>query len=153
LSYDLTFGRRLWDFSYVTVGYQHRPLIHASSSSEKDDGPFEEVDTTRSGVLAFGFGWNSEDDAYFPTRGSRLDVSVIAPDEYSHKTSGFYRRNWRWGRTIWTAHYQSDDIFGISVARPLAPWARCRALSSRSGCRRSTRGCAAASLARRSRSA
>src|SRR5690349_18042237 len=86
LSYDATVGRRLWDFSYVTVGYQYRPVINVSSNVRQDDGHFEKVDTARNGVLVYGFGWNSEDDAYFPTRGSRLDLSVIATGSNSEAT-------------------------------------------------------------------
>jgi outer membrane protein assembly factor BamA len=120
LSYDVTFGRRLWDFSYFTVGYQHRPIIEVNSNLRQDDGHFEQVDTVRDGVVALGFGWNSEDDPYFPTRGSRLNVSVITDDPHSNnKSTVFYRHNWRWGRTVWSAHYERKDIFGIGVARPL----------------------------------
>jgi outer membrane protein assembly factor BamA len=120
LSYDVTFGRRLWDFSYVTLGYQHRPLIEVSTNARPDEQHVEKVNTPRDDVLALGFGWNSEDDPYFPTRGSRLDVSVITTDVYSDRATAFYRHNWRWGRTVLTAHYQSDDIFGVSIARPIA---------------------------------
>jgi outer membrane protein assembly factor BamA len=121
VSYDVTLGRRLWDFSYVTLGYQHRPVINVPSNARQDDEHFETVDTPRNGAMALGFGWNSEDDPYFPTRGSRLDVSVIAPTALARSTTAFYRHNWRWARTVWTAYYQSDDIVGIGFARPIAP--------------------------------
>jgi outer membrane protein assembly factor BamA len=120
LSYDVTVGRRLWDFSYVTLGYQHRPIIEVNSNVRQDDGHVESVATARDGVVVLGFGWNSEDDPYFPTRGSRLSLSAITNDPYSNnKTTAFYRHNWRWGRTIWSAHYERKDVFGLAVARPL----------------------------------
>ena len=121
-SYDVTFGRRLWDFSYITLGYQHRPVVNLDATVRQSDGHLETFDRRRADVIALGFGWNSEDDPYFPTRGSRLEVNVLsAGGQFEGTTNTFYRRTWRWGRTVWNAHYQSKDIFGIGFARPFAP--------------------------------
>lgn len=124
VSYDVTFGRRLWDFSYFTLGYQHRPVINLDATVRRSNGDLESFDRRRTDVLVWGFGWNSEDDPYFPTRGSRLEVSVLglsSGGQSENDANIFYRRTWRWGRSVWNAYYQNDDIFGIGFARPLAP--------------------------------
>ena len=121
VSYDVTIGRRLWDFSYFTLGYQYRPVINLNANTRQEDGRFETVDALRPGVLVWGYGWNSEDDAYFPTRGSRLDLTVLAAGSRYEDRGAFYRHNWRWGRTVLSASFQSDDTFGVGFARPLSP--------------------------------
>src|SRR5262249_3519108 len=85
------------------------------------DGHVQKVDSVRDDVLALGFGWNSEDDPYFPTRGSRLDLSVITADGRSDTPTAFYRHNWRWGRTVFSAHWERKEIFGLGVAHPFGP--------------------------------
>jgi outer membrane protein assembly factor BamA len=122
LSYDAIFGRRLWDFSYVTVGVQHRPVLNRLSSVRQNNGRFLDNDEPGAGVVkVYGFGWNSEDDAYFPTRGSRLEAVRLAANGGTESSSVLYRRTWSWGRSVWTAEYQKEDTFGLMFARPFVP--------------------------------
>ena len=120
-SFDATLGYRVWDFSYFTVGYQRRPLVERNATVRQRDGRFDTSKGRRSGVLVYGFGWNSEDDAYFPTRGSRLESGVILSGDTPESSSLLYRRTWSWARTVWTAEYQKENIFGLSMAVPLSP--------------------------------
>jgi hypothetical protein len=122
-SWDITFGRRLWDFSYVTAGLQHRPVLNRLANVRQSNGKFEANEGPGDpAVVVYGFGWNSEDDAYFPTRGSRLDVVRIAADGGTNESSSVrYRRTWTWGRSILTGEYQEEDTFGLLFARPLVP--------------------------------
>ena len=77
LGIDLSVGRRLFDYSYVTVGYLERLISQSVSQSRGTGGLFStDRDPNNNHGWSLGYGWNSEDDSYFPTRGSRLNSSV-----------------------------------------------------------------------------
>jgi len=78
LGIDLSVGRRLFDYSYVTVGYLERLISQSvSQTSAVTNGAFStDRDPNNNRGWSLGYGWNSEDDPYFPTRGSRLNTSV-----------------------------------------------------------------------------
>jgi outer membrane protein assembly factor BamA len=77
LGIDLSIGRRLFDYSYVTVGYLDRLHSESVSQSRGTDGVFStDRDPNNNRGWSLGYGWDSEDDPYFPTRGSRLNSSV-----------------------------------------------------------------------------
>jgi hypothetical protein len=67
-------GRRLWDFSYVTLGYSYYPLLDLHSGRWQADGTFELNNPRNRNALRAVYGWDSEDDLYFPTRGSSFHV-------------------------------------------------------------------------------
>jgi hypothetical protein len=76
LDIDLSIGRRLFDYSYVTVGYLERLVSQSISQSRGTGGLFStNKNPNNNKGWAIGYGWNSEDDPYFPTRGSRLSSS------------------------------------------------------------------------------
>jgi len=76
LGIDLSVGRRLFDYSYVTVGYLERLISQSVSQSRGTGGLFStDRDPNNNKGWSLGYGWNSEDDPYFPTRGSRLNSS------------------------------------------------------------------------------
>jgi outer membrane protein assembly factor BamA len=76
LDIDLSIGRRLFDYSYVTVGYLERLISQSVSQSRGTGGLFStNKNPNNNKGWALGYGWNSEDDPYFPTRGSRLSSS------------------------------------------------------------------------------
>jgi outer membrane protein assembly factor BamA len=76
LDIDLSVGRRLFDDSYVTVGYLERLQSQSVSQSRGNNGLFStNTDPNKNKGWALGYGWNSEDDPYFPTHGSRLSSS------------------------------------------------------------------------------
>jgi outer membrane protein assembly factor BamA len=77
LDIDLSVGRRLFDYSYVTVGYLDRLISQSVSQAHGTGGLFStDRDPNNNRGWSLGYGWNSEDDPYFPTRGSRLNSSV-----------------------------------------------------------------------------
>jgi outer membrane protein assembly factor BamA len=100
LGLNLSVGRRLWDFSYVSLGYQNRPLIERVVRKRKDGiDRLETIDDTAIGGIFFG--WNTEDDPHFPTLGSALSVGFSGwtwngnsgNDENALTLQ--YRRTWR----------------------------------------------------------
>lgn len=76
LGMDGSVGRRVFDYSYVTVGYLYRPISQSVSQYIKRTGVFStDTDPNNNRGLSLGYGWDSEDDSYFPDRGSRLSSS------------------------------------------------------------------------------
>lgn len=118
-STDLTLGRRLWDFSYFSLGYQYRPVRELDFRVTQGHGTVVEDNGLRSSVLIWNYGWNTQDDPYFPTRGSRLQLLVVAAGGESEDAEFFYNRVWRWGRSILTVEVGDDHNFGFRVARSL----------------------------------
>jgi outer membrane protein assembly factor BamA len=73
---DLSIGRRLFNYSYVTVGYLERLVSQSVSQSRGTSDLFSTNSNPNNNKgWALGYGWNSEDDPYFPNRGSRLSSS------------------------------------------------------------------------------
>lgn len=75
--FDVHFGRRFNNFSYVSLGYQHRPMTRARTTYADPiygDSVYDSNVERNSVIL--GTGWNDEDDPYFPTRGSRAQFSA-----------------------------------------------------------------------------
>ena len=73
---DLSVGRRLFDYSYVTAGYLERLISQSISQSRGTSAIFSTNSNPNNNKgWAIGYGWNSEDDPYFPTQGSRLSSS------------------------------------------------------------------------------
>jgi outer membrane translocation and assembly module TamA len=121
LRFHFTYGRRLWSFSYITAGYQLRPITDIYSRRLQGDGTTEILTSRNHGGPTANFGWNSEDDAYFPTRGSRLSFSYFrdfaARDEYAFS----FRKNWQaGGKGVWTFAINPDASLAGTYARPFA---------------------------------
>jgi len=121
LGLDVTFGRRLWDFSYFSMGYQYRPVRELFSRQREEDGHFVIQNRLRSGVLIYSFGWNTEDDPYFPTHGSVLNSVVIAAGGESENWNTVIRKTWSWGRTSMSAQIATKTRRSFTLARPIAP--------------------------------
>lgn len=103
LGADLTVGRRLFDFSYVTIGYQYYPDASAYEQVELDDGTLAIGHGSDSTFLQVSYGWNTEDDTFFPTRGSRFQVlDSMRTSDHDHYLSAGYRQSWKFGRGVWT---------------------------------------------------
>lgn len=69
-AYDIAIGRRFAEFSYFSLSYRFRPEV------QDDYGSAENIEIGSVGdfyrhFVSVTYGWNSEDDAYFPTKGSR----------------------------------------------------------------------------------
>jgi len=79
---DFMVGRRLWDFSYFAIGYRYLTTGSLDSRVVRLDG-FTEIDHSEySNAFLLDYGWNSEDDPYFPSRGGRLRLSLALSDTY-----------------------------------------------------------------------
>jgi hypothetical protein len=74
---DFMVGRRLWDFSYLAIGYRYLTTGSFDSRVVRLDGFTEITQNEYSNAFLLNYGWNSEDDPYFPSRGGRLLVSVF----------------------------------------------------------------------------
>ncbi len=85
---DISLGQRNADSSYFTIGYQHLLTSRYSVNSIQ----------TYNKIYRFGYGWNTEDDTYFPTQGSRfgLSLALATSDGPSSLINlGFgYQRTW-----------------------------------------------------------
>jgi outer membrane protein assembly factor BamA len=121
LGMDITFGRRLWDFSHFSMGYQYRPIREFSSRIREEDGHFVTRERLRSGVLIYSFGWNTEDDPYFPTRGSVLSSVVIASGGESENWNTLIRKTWSWRNTAYYVQLATPTDRALGFSRPIGP--------------------------------
>jgi outer membrane protein assembly factor BamA len=100
LRFGVTLGRRLWDFSYFTFGYGYRPLLDVHSGRWQSDGTFELKEDKNRHVVDFIYGWYSEDDLYFPTRGSSFHIGGglnFGSDDEDNEFHLQFRKTWRLG--------------------------------------------------------
>jgi len=102
---DLAVGRRIFDFSYVGLSARYNPLIDVELTWLAPDGNRTRVSGSHYNYLfSLNYGWNSEDDPYFPTRGSRAQLHwswVSTADDML--TEGGFRKTWSTeGNTFWS---------------------------------------------------
>jgi hypothetical protein len=100
LRFGATLGRRLWDFSYLIVGYGYRPHLDVFSGNWQNDGTFELDRQRNRHVFDVLYGWNSEDDLYFPTRGSSFHIGggwSAGDEDASDEFHLQFRKTWRVG--------------------------------------------------------
>jgi outer membrane protein assembly factor BamA len=131
----VTLGRRLWDFSYVTVGYGFRPRLHQVSGRWQRSGVFEVDEEKNRHVMDFIYGWSSEDDLYFPTRGSSFHIG--GGFDFRSGEDGYdefhlqFRKTWRTARGLLTfkvggdpspeyrQSFNESQLVSLSYSRPL----------------------------------
>ncbi|HYM36739.1 MAG TPA: BamA/TamA family outer membrane protein [Steroidobacteraceae bacterium] len=100
---DLTVGRRIFDFSYVTLGYRHLPTSILDNSIKQSDGSLRIENNSFRDQAILSYGWNTEDDPYFPTHGSRFETAVTwDPHQNLIDFQGGYRYTWNAQSSIWT---------------------------------------------------
>jgi outer membrane protein assembly factor BamA len=105
---DALLGLRFGHFSHLTVGYRY--LLHSNFENvvRRADGVFQTDRGSPRSLFLVGYGFNSQDDVYFPTRGSRLDVYMIggtsndggfgpSGSNQKHSVGGEYRHVWSIG--------------------------------------------------------
>jgi outer membrane protein assembly factor BamA len=133
---DASLGVRFGRFSYITVGYQI--LRHSSfdSISRTLVGGFNIRHDSPKGARLLGYGFNSQDDPYFPTRGSLLNlytaVGASLGDPYF--TGSEFRHTWHSeGEAFVTlqlrvasvredrASFDGDPLLSVSYAHTLPP--------------------------------
>lgn len=101
---DLTLGRRIFDFSYVSLFLRYNPVIDVELTITHPDGSVEHrAASFDNQAVGLNYGWNSEDDPYFPTRGSRASLSwTWASTADDMITDGGLRKTWTTGNgTSW----------------------------------------------------
>ena len=106
---DVTIGRRIFDFSYVSLTARSNPFIDVELTLPTADGSVERHSFSFDNYqFSLNYGWNSEDDPYFPTRGSRASLNwsyvFIARDMV---TEGGFRKTWTTG---------SDTSWSVQIA-------------------------------------
>ena len=135
VGFDLALGRRIFDFSYVSLFYRYNALVELEEMRRQPDGSIERssgsFDIHAAGL---SYGWNSEDDPYFPTRGSRAALSWFwASTSHDMITDGGLRKTWTTGNgTSWLVQVADtpgteyrgtvDEHFEwmAGIARPIA---------------------------------
>ena len=107
-STNITLGQRLWNFSYLTLGYIN--LFEGNVSFEDGNGDLQYRQTSASVPIALPagkaefdlaqddsfyltFGWNTEDHPYHPSTGSKFNVSWTPSDNFERKLAFFYQYN------------------------------------------------------------
>jgi|JI10StandDraft_1071094.scaffolds.fasta_scaffold36263_3 outer membrane protein assembly factor BamA len=94
-----TLGYRIFDFSYISLG-THKSFgsyLRFDAYTDERISP----KTYESESTSINYGWNSEDDTYFATEGSRLNLGFT---KYPTQDSGFdyfalnFQKNWNWNR-------------------------------------------------------
>jgi outer membrane protein assembly factor BamA len=129
---------RLWDFSYIVAGYDYYPTSRIVTRELEDDGTYttEEREVNHGAVLSYG--WNSEDDYYFPTRGSAFVTGLALRFADGGETFGNlliqFRKTWQTkGGSLWTVKFGGEprtefrtalnegQLNTVTFARPLSP--------------------------------
>jgi hypothetical protein len=87
---DLSFGRRLLSFSYVTVGYQYRPVADVVCHVMLSNGSVQTSTFNRRGTFLVSAGRNTLDDPDFPTQGSLAQLYFSGPPDCSDHLSFGY---------------------------------------------------------------
>jgi outer membrane protein assembly factor BamA len=96
LGFDLALGRRIFDFSYVSLFYRYNAVVDVEQTLRQPDGSMERgSESFDNHVAGLSYGWNSEDDPYFPTRGSRAALSWFwTSTAHDMITDGGLRKTW-----------------------------------------------------------
>jgi outer membrane translocation and assembly module TamA len=107
-----TVGRRLWDFSYLTLGYGYRAELDVRTGSWQSDGSFELDEADDRHAIDVIYGWNSEDDFFFPTRGSTFHIG-LGLNFGTHEPEGEFhfqfRKTWQTAAgSLWTLKIGGD---------------------------------------------
>lgn len=110
-STDVAIGRRLFDFSFLSLRYSYS--VQGDLKAIGSDGrELPSVDSTDAHLISATYGWNSEDDPYFPTRGSRASaVASWAPDARDVMTGGGIRKTWTTDNgTSWVVQLEDTPV-------------------------------------------
>jgi hypothetical protein len=94
--FDATVGRRIFDFSYLSIGYRYNTVTDFEVTSRLLDGTvLRDTGSFDQHAVSAKYGWNSEDDPYFPTRGSRaVLIWSWVSTEHDMITDGGIRKTW-----------------------------------------------------------
>lgn len=131
-----TLGRRIWDFSYLTFGYGYRARLDVQSGRWQRDGTFELDDENSRHAIDVLYGWNSEDDLYFPTHGSSFHTGFgwnFGDGDEDNELHLQFRKTWALGDGFvslklagdptpeYRQTFSESQFLTVSYARPVAP--------------------------------
>lgn len=136
--FELTIGRRIADFSYLSFGVAVRSDNDWAAGRWDSNGDFvtSNPESFSDYGLTLAYGWNTEDDLYFPTRGSTFQINVggdYQPNEPEGRTHIQFRKTWAASGAYWTFKLGGDpspeyrdsvgesQLLSLSYARPVAP--------------------------------
>jgi outer membrane translocation and assembly module TamA len=113
---DLRVGRRIGDFSYFTFGLTFRPQATRDFTFGEWKGKDRFEVTERDELTGFNiiYGWNSEDDLYFPTQGSSFHVGAgwdFGSGSYLDRSHVQFRKTWR----------LADGFFAVKIGGGPSP--------------------------------
>lgn len=134
--FDLRIGRRFGDFSYLTWSTTYRPHPHWVFG-EWDYGGETDFDVVvrrrqRGGNIIYG--WNSEDDLYFPTQGSSFHVGfgwAFGSASSENRSHVQFRKTWRLDDSLLTVKlggspspeyrtsFEESHLLSVGYAREL----------------------------------
>jgi outer membrane protein assembly factor BamA len=100
LRFGASLGRRLWDFSFLTVSYGYRARLEQRSGRWQKNGTFELDEDRNPHAIDVLYGWNSEDDIYFPTHGSSFHTGFgwnFGTDDPKNEFHLQFRQTWPLG--------------------------------------------------------
>ncbi len=113
-----TLGYRIFDFSYLSLSASKIFSTHAGFDYATVNGT--QFNSSEQEYHSFDYGWNSEDDSYFPTEGSKFNFGFTKYPTYGSDYDYFalnFQKNWNWNRkhifTVGT--FQSDSDFTEGV--------------------------------------
>ena len=135
-SVTLALGRRLWDFSYLSLGYEYDDLSGYLSGQTFDSGLALRTPADAH-IVNVLYGWNSEDDYYFPTHGSALSLSYARAIGFGYSIDSEFqyqfRRTWQTDAgSSWTLKINGEpstdrreaidesQLVSLMYARPIA---------------------------------
>ena len=118
-------GRRFGDFSYVMLELDHRPSSDWSFGWWNTDPVFQQREFHGRGTKAtLLYGWSTEDDLYFPTQGSALQVAVRrdfganGPDRYAFLR---FRKTWEALDGYLSFNLGGGQLLSLNYSHPIAP--------------------------------
>lgn len=97
LRFGATLGRRFWDFSYLSINYGYRARLEQRTGRWQDNGTFAIRDNQNRHTFDVLYGWNSEDDIYFPTQGSSFQTGFgwnTGSDDQDNEFHLQFRKTW-----------------------------------------------------------
>jgi outer membrane protein assembly factor BamA len=136
--FDFRIGRRFGDFSYFTVGITYRlhPTWVVGEWDLGGDTDFDFAVRQRRTGTSLIYGWNSEDDLYFPTQGDSFHIGVgrdfgaNSPAYRSYRSHIQYRKTWSLDDSFLTLKvagspspeyrttFEESQLLSVSYARP-----------------------------------
>jgi outer membrane protein assembly factor BamA len=136
--FDISVGRRIADFSYLSIGMTYRQNVDWIAGHWESDGSFTvyQPDDTGAWALRMVYGWSTEDDLHFPTQGTSFHVIAggdYEPSEPLGRSHIQFRKTWPMWGAYWTFKVGGDpnpeyrstfgesQLLALGYARPVVP--------------------------------